>query len=563
MAARCLFLAFVFATVLTPPDPARSEWVSPFEQSGFDGPVYDLCVFDDRLIVAGAFIHVEGQRVRNIVAFDGLDWHPLGIGVGLDGRFDLGNSWVEVMTIHNGDLVVGGKFDEAGTEPALFFARWDGESWRAMAEGMGGRVSALATVNQNLYVGGYFRTASSIPLNYVTRYNGRFNSLGGGMQAAVMALTFHNGRVYAGGFFSAAGGRPAGGVAYWLDGSWQGISPGFTSGDDDPRAVFDLCEFQGELYAGGHFHNAGRSKAAAVARQTAEGWTPVAGGFDTVGEGAWVNEFVEFKGELVAVGRMAESDSRPMNNVARLRWGRWRSFGAGSDTEIKCAEEFQGKLYVGGHFTHIGTTPSASLAAWEDPPPPGLVGDFTALRTAAGVEISLTVHASAQFDQARLWRASSLAGAATLVGEFGSNQRQPSTFDGGAPATAFEYWLEFEAANAPAYASERFSVAAAPLQQRTALRLVGANPMAGSGEFLLALARPGTVKLEIYDARGRLVRVLSAAALPAREHLIRWDGRDQGANALARGVYHLRLELRPSTGDPSPIRRSLKFTLAR
>jgi hypothetical protein len=556
-------LAMLLALPLVQPAPARSDWVSPFEQAGFDGPVYDLCVFNDQLIVAGAFMHVEGRRFRNVVAFDGEDWHALGAGVGLEGRFDLGNSWAEVMTVYKGELLVGGKFDEAGTEPASFVARWDGEAWHAMADGMNARVSALETVNQSLYLGGFFRLASDVPVNYVTRYNGRFNSLGGGMQGPVMALAYHGGRVYAGGFFSAAGGQPARCVAYWLDGSWLGVSPGFVSGDSNPETVFDLHEFQGELYAGGHFHKVGNAKAASVARKTEAGWMSVANGFESVDEGAWVNEFVDFQGELVAVGRMAESDSRPVNNVARLRWGRWRPFGAGSDSEIKCAEEFYGKLYVGGHFTHIGTTASASLAAWEESSPVRLVDGFEALRTPTGVDVSFSIHPSAEFDQVQLWRASAPAGEATLIGEFEARQAQRSAHDETAPVTAFEYWLHFTVSGAPDYRSERFSVAESPIPERTALRLVGANPMPGRGDFLLALARPGAVKLEIYDARGRLVRKLRGDTLPAREHLIRWDGRDHGANALARGVYHLRLEFRPSTGDRSPIRRTLKFTLAR
>ena len=51
----------------------------------------------------------------------------------------------------------------------------------------------------------------------------------------------------------------------------------------------------------------------------------------------------------------------------------------------------------------------------------------------------------------------------------------------------------------------------------------------------------GTVRLRIYDARGRVVRTLVDHALTAGEHAARWDGRDDGGHLMAAGVYLARL----------------------
>ncbi len=58
--------------------------------------------------------------------------------------------------------------------------------------------------------------------------------------------------------------------------------------------------------------------------------------------------------------------------------------------------------------------------------------------------------------------------------------------------------------------------------------------------FFLPLA--STVFLRIYDVNGRLVKKLANEYLPAGDHQLRWDGRDQQGNALASGVYLYQLQ---------------------
>jgi hypothetical protein len=57
--------------------------------------------------------------------------------------------------------------------------------------------------------------------------------------------------------------------------------------------------------------------------------------------------------------------------------------------------------------------------------------------------------------------------------------------------------------------------------------------------FELAFATQAT--LEVFDARGRLVRRLHQGALPAGQHDFSWDARDATGRAVAAGVYVYRL----------------------
>lgn len=71
------------------------------------------------------------------------------------------------------------------------------------------------------------------------------------------------------------------------------------------------------------------------------------------------------------------------------------------------------------------------------------------------------------------------------------------------------------------------------------------NPFRSSaGGTMLRFTTPqaGTVRLRIFDVRGRLVRVLLDEKRPAGSHLCPWNGQDASGRSIARGVYHVLLE---------------------
>ncbi|MDZ7316493.1 MAG: T9SS type A sorting domain-containing protein [candidate division KSB1 bacterium] len=68
------------------------------------------------------------------------------------------------------------------------------------------------------------------------------------------------------------------------------------------------------------------------------------------------------------------------------------------------------------------------------------------------------------------------------------------------------------------------------------------NPFNSSTSVTFALNRPARISLEIYDAHGRLVRILLSETLvqPGR-HELHWDGTDQEGRSLSSGVYFIKL----------------------
>lgn len=73
-----------------------------------------------------------------------------------------------------------------------------------------------------------------------------------------------------------------------------------------------------------------------------------------------------------------------------------------------------------------------------------------------------------------------------------------------------------------------------------ALGRTAPNPFGNRTSFEFALPQPGHVQLEVYDVRGRRVRVLENEIRPAGRFVMHWDGRDDRGSELAAGVYFVR-----------------------
>lgn len=69
------------------------------------------------------------------------------------------------------------------------------------------------------------------------------------------------------------------------------------------------------------------------------------------------------------------------------------------------------------------------------------------------------------------------------------------------------------------------------------------NPSSGNTTFRYRLPQRAVVRLEIYDARGRLVRSVLKAEQGAGEHVVAWNGRDDLARDVGNGQYFGRLQV--------------------
>lgn len=70
---------------------------------------------------------------------------------------------------------------------------------------------------------------------------------------------------------------------------------------------------------------------------------------------------------------------------------------------------------------------------------------------------------------------------------------------------------------------------------------VASNPALGKCELRFTLAVASKGSLEIYDAGGRRVRVVTSGVFARGENALTWDGSDENGRAAPGGVYFARL----------------------
>jgi len=75
-----------------------------------------------------------------------------------------------------------------------------------------------------------------------------------------------------------------------------------------------------------------------------------------------------------------------------------------------------------------------------------------------------------------------------------------------------------------------------------ALRQNRPNPFSGTTRIHFELPAAHPVRLEVFDAQGRRVRVLADHGFPAGFHAVEWDHRADDGHSLAAGVYLYRLQ---------------------
>ncbi len=365
-----------------------------FEETAY-AQVHALAVFDDgtgpMLYAAGDFPEIDGIAASNIARWDGVEWSPLGEGIG---------DWI-VHSIHVFDdgsgagpsLYAGGDFTEAGGRPANYVARWDGVQWSPLGAGANRPVRGLATFDDGagtgpaLYAIGEFFEAGGAPANSIAKWDGNsWSPLGDGLldddgdpTVAYALEVFDDGSgtgpaLYAGGDFRLAGGAPADCIARWDGSSWSPVGKGI-----DETVWTLMGRHDGPdagLYAGGYFAAAGDVAAHNIAKWDGAVWSApgtASGGFDDS-----LRALAAFDGgsedgpALHAGGRFVAAGEVRAELVAKFDGKAWSALGDGlTPVGVDALAVFDDQtgageaLYAGGAFTMAGQDIAERIAKWD------------------------------------------------------------------------------------------------------------------------------------------------------------------------------------------------------
>jgi trimeric autotransporter adhesin len=305
-----------------------------------------------------------------------------------------------LMDTANDVLYVGGFFTEADGIPASYIAKWDGIAWDTINNGLNNTVEALSIIDGELYVGGQFTNAAGNAAFWFAIYDGaNWTTLEPGLSGAVGIISKYNDEIYAGGL---------GGIKKWNGSSWVNLGSGINSA----AAVFDLKEFNGELYVAGNFATAGGLNVNGIAKWNGSNWSSIGtlseysaayaleiynnelyiGGFIDSINGTNADNLIKWDSNslspvangvsggvfptsvisleaignyLFVGGNFDNASGVSANNIAKWDGTSFSNLETGTDNQIYCLEKFHDKLIAGGIFTHAGSESTNYIAAWD------------------------------------------------------------------------------------------------------------------------------------------------------------------------------------------------------
>ncbi|MEX2089125.1 MAG: SdrD B-like domain-containing protein, partial [Bacteroidota bacterium] len=273
---------------------------------------------------------------------------------------------VTALAVIGTDLYAGGWFTTAGGIPAENIAKWDGTNWSALGNGLpaAGAINALAAMGNNLYATSYIlEPALGGPGNLIVRWDGANWSAFSVMNDYVSSLLVDGTDLYAGGQFTMAGTVPANRIAKWDGTNWSALG----SGMDFFIGGTGLKMMAGNLYAGGRFTTAGGTTANFVAQWDGSIWSPFINGINN-----GMNNAVDGLGvigtDLYVSGSFTTAGGVNANSVARWDGTNWSPLGSGMNDGVWRLAAIGNDLYAGGIFTTAGGVSANYIAKWECKP---------------------------------------------------------------------------------------------------------------------------------------------------------------------------------------------------
>jgi hypothetical protein len=334
---------------------------------------------DGRLVLGGRFRQCGGVAAANVAIWDPQLSLYLPLGTGITGGLFGTEAVVTAIHADANDVIVAGAFTTAGGAPAANIARFRvaTQGWEALgpagSDGVNAEVTALARINDSLFVGGAFIQAGGVTARHLARFDfatGTWAAVPGAQPATtVRALAIADRGLYVAGGTRLENLAPVNPVTRFdLDTStWTTLAT--FDGRIDALAAAD-----GTLYVGGRFTSSGATPVARIARINlgTQAFTPMDAGI-TGGSffGTTIAAIAVTRAAVYAAGDFSIAGSSIASNIAQFdrSTGRWGAVGAGPANGLDApgaalaVPGAQG--FVSGGFATAGGAPRGGIAAFE------------------------------------------------------------------------------------------------------------------------------------------------------------------------------------------------------
>ena len=246
---------------------------------GVDDRVFDFVEYEGDLVVCGRFDRAGAVRAPDIARWDGERWHWMGE---TDWEEGFSVSEYSALAIFEGRLIAAcwGSIEVGEHYFTLNAVEWDGERWEPILvcdyvgyTGSYPTIESLHVLDEALYLAGRDGVCFHPEHGFSTlgRYqDGHWTSFGMATECSelscggVIDVTLWNGYLVAGGGFALRHHSGSSSIAYNNGSAWYPLGSGFRHpswdwmmGDTRYSGCYAVAVYQGELYAGGSFSQAG------------------------------------------------------------------------------------------------------------------------------------------------------------------------------------------------------------------------------------------------------------------------------------------------------------------
>jgi hypothetical protein len=338
-----------------------------------------MTVWNNKLVVGGAFASAGGNNTDNIATWDGSNWSTLSVGLNRLSNQDVGSCFslaggITALSVYQGNLIAAGEIYSSGVNTFVCVAKWNGNNWGGIVNKLtlseqgnsaAPCIRAMTIYNNKLIVAGLFDSINNIKAKNIAQWNGvNWSPVGNNVidqvvnisYKGVFALEVYNNELYVGGnFTSTLSSQTTNNIVKWNGTNWSslanGISNCFPSSGNPCKygSVNCLKVYNSELYIGNC--NSGISK------WNGTTWLTVGGG---IANGVVYTMHV-FDSKLIVAGGISMFGINNFDCGSIIAWDgvNWMplgnspddvQFGIGDGDPIYALMSYNNSLYLGGSF---------------------------------------------------------------------------------------------------------------------------------------------------------------------------------------------------------------------
>lgn len=139
---------------------------------GTNKEVTEIISIENDFYIGGWFTQAGGSPANGIAKWNGSSWSALGNGVYTSGQH---NTYATSIAVLGSSLYVGGRFEEAGSTIVNCVAKWNGSTWSALENGVSTDgttpvIEDVAILDGDVVVGGIFENAGNIQANHLANW---------------------------------------------------------------------------------------------------------------------------------------------------------------------------------------------------------------------------------------------------------------------------------------------------------------------------------------------------------------------------------------------------------